>query len=133
MPESNSKSIEVALVGHCVPDSSYLTITIQKAIPGAKVMRATDDASVEQAIGEGALLLVNRKMEPGYADSNGNEYIRRLVKKHPGVRLMLISNYADAQAQADKDGALPGFGKKQLNKPETAEKLRNATRESISR
>ena len=128
MTESKSSSVHVALVGHCIPDSSYLTITIHKAIPGAKIMRATDDASVDQAIRDGALLLINRQMEPGYSVSDGNEYIRRLRKSHPGARLMLISNFEFAQAQAVSDGALPGFGKDHLSQPSTLEKLREAVR-----
>ncbi|HQY88505.1 MAG TPA: hypothetical protein PK402_07590 [Tepidisphaeraceae bacterium] len=134
MSASNSDStVRVALVGHCTPDSSYLTITVQKAITGAKVVRVHDDAGVEQAIAGGALLLVNRRMEPGYADTDGNEYIRRLIKKHPGVRLMLISNLVDSQAQAVSDGALSGFGKDHLNQPGTLDRLRDAVRAPIAK
>jgi hypothetical protein len=37
---------------------------------------------------------------------------------------MLVSNYADAQQQAETAGALPGFGKSSLRTPETRERLR---------
>lgn len=131
MSAANSHPVHVALVGHCVPDSSYLTITVQKAIPGAKVTRVNDDAGVERAIREGALLLVNRRMEPGYSASDGNDYIRRLMKKHEGVRAMLISNFAQSQAQAVADGALPGFGKDHLSAPDTLEKLREAVQGTL--
>jgi two-component system chemotaxis response regulator CheY len=60
--------------------------------------------------------------------SPGIELIRAL-KADPGlagVPVMLVSNYADAQAQAVALGALPGFGKADLTAPETTEKLRSA-------
>lgn len=130
---ATTSPIHIALVGHCVPDSSYLTITIHKAIPGAKIMRATDDASVEQEIKDGALLLINRKMESGYSETDGNEYIRKLRARHPGARMMLISNFEFAQAQAVSDGALPGFGKDHLSHPTTHERLREAARAATAK
>jgi len=40
------------------------------------------------------------------------------------VPVMLVSNFADAQAQAVESGALPGFGKAALNAPETLARLK---------
>lgn len=114
---------EVVLVGHCLPDASFLSISVSRALPGARITRANDDAAVEKAIESGALLLVNRKLEPGYSATDGNEYIRMLRAKFPQARLMLVSNLADAQSQAVADGALPGFGKDELGSPRLAEVL----------
>jgi hypothetical protein len=36
---------------------------------------------------------------------------------------MLVSNYAEWQQRAVELGALPGFGKAELNRPETRAKL----------
>lgn len=117
----------VGLVGHCVPDSSHLTMTVGRAAPGAIVRRVTDEASTQALLQSGVdLLLVNRAMEPGYADTLGTDYIRRLRADHPHVKLMLISNYPESQAEAVRDGALPGFGKAELTRPETIEKLKLA-------
>jgi CheY-like chemotaxis protein len=126
MSDVTAKKI-VGLVGHCVPDSSHLTMIVTRAQPGAVVKRVTDEASTQALLAAGVdLLLVNRAMEPGYADSLGTDYIRRLRASHPNVKLMLISNYPESQAEAVKDGALPGFGKAELTKPETLEKLKLA-------
>jgi hypothetical protein len=40
--------------------------------------------------------------------------------------MMLVSNYADAQADAVKAGALPGFGKRELGSPKVVQLLKEA-------
>jgi two-component system, chemotaxis family, chemotaxis protein CheY len=120
----------IGLVGHCTPDSSHLTMAVTRAIPGAKVTRVTDEAGVRKLLEQGVdLLLVNRAMEPGYAEGDGNVYIRNLVREKVAPRLMLISNYAESQAQAVADGALPGFGKSDLMSETTAARLREALKD----
>ena len=118
---------KVGLVGHCSPDSSHLTMAVSAAVPGTKVIRTIDDASTDKLIGEGVdLLLVNRAMEHGYSEAVGTDYLRKLKAKAPGVPMMLITNYADVQADAVKAGALPGFGKNSIMSAETKQKLRDA-------
>lgn len=117
----------VGLVGHCSPDSSYLTMAVTQAVPGAKVTRVTDDAGVQRLLEGGVdLLLINRAMEPGYSAAVGTDYIKSLRQSHPHVKVMLISNYPDAQAAAMADGALPGFGKNAVLAPETKKLLQEA-------
>lgn len=124
---SDTTSKRVGLVGHCSPDSSHLTMAVSTAVPGAKIIRVTDDSGVDQLLKEGVdLLLVNRKMEPGYAEAIGTDYIRRLREKHPDVKLMLISNFPDAIEESVKLGALQGFGKSELLTPATKQKLQEA-------
>ena len=41
---TTQKVIRVGLVGHCVPDSSHLTMAVTSAIPGAKVVRRAGGA-----------------------------------------------------------------------------------------
>ena len=38
--------------------------------------------------------------------------------------VMLVSNYPDAQHEAEAAGAVPGFGKSQVSSAETLERLR---------
>ena len=124
---TEDKRKRVGLVGHCTPDSSHLTMAVTAAVPDAKVIRVTNDDGVDQLLKEGVeLLLVNRKMEPGYAEEIGTDYIRRLRAKHPNVRLMLISNFPDAIEESIKLGALRGFGKAELLTPATKQKLQEA-------
>lgn len=70
------------------------------------------------------LVLLNRIF---VADgTEGIEVIRR-IKQDPelgGIPVMLLSNYPEYQAAAVAAGAEPGFGKAELDDPETIRKLR---------
>jgi two-component system, chemotaxis family, chemotaxis protein CheY len=106
---------KVALVGHCGPDSSFLRITVRKAHPEAEVYMVDDDRELTRALGDGVeLLLLNRELSYGFHDSMGVDLIKRLKSQNANIKLMLVSNYADAQAEAIAAGALPGFGKREL-------------------
>lgn len=125
----NERPKHVVLVGHCSPDSSHLTMAVRAADSTARITRVLDDAGVDKALADGAdLLLVNRAMEHGYSEAIGTDYIRKLKATHPGVKMMLISNYADAQDAAVKEGALPGFGKSNLMTAQTKLLLQSALR-----
>lgn len=128
LPAVTSSLLRVGLVGHCTPDTSFLTITVGKAVPGAKVTRLTSDAAVARALADGVdVLLVNRALEPGFDAPDGVELIRALKPQADaaGVRLLLVSNFADAQRQAVEAGALPGFGKSELATPRVRDLLRD--------
>lgn len=114
------------LVGHCGPDFQMLKAAISRAVPGAVIHRADDDAAVQAHAGCGAILLVNRVLDGGFDESDGVALIRRLNENPGAPRAMLVSNHADAQRQAQQAGALPGFGKAALHAPHTAETLRRA-------
>ena len=117
----------VGLVGHCSPDSSHLTMAVTAAVPGAKVIRVTDDKSTEKLLADGVdLLLVNRAMEHGYSAESGTEYLKLLKAKAPGVKMMIITNFAEVQDEAVKLGALRGFGKNAIMSAETKKKLQEA-------
>jgi two-component system chemotaxis response regulator CheY len=68
--------------------------------------------------------LINRKLDIDYSD--GLEILTALKADpaYKSIPVMLVSNYADAQAEAVRAGAEPGFGKSQLSSIETVEKLR---------
>ena len=122
-----TKVKRVGLVGHCSPDSSHLTMALTAAVPGVKVIRVTDDAGTEKLLADGVdLLLVNRAMEHGYSEAIGTDYLKMLKAKAPNVKMMLITNYPDVQAQAVTLGALPGFGKSSIMAAETKKKLQEA-------
>jgi CheY-like chemotaxis protein len=120
-------SKKVALVGHCGPDSSFLKIAVSRAAREAKVLSADDSQSLKRVLDDGVdLLLLNRQLDFGFDEEEGVEVIRKLRATHPQVKTMLVSNYADAQAAAVAEGALPGFGKRELNSPKVAEMIRAA-------
>jgi len=117
----------VALVGHCGPDSSYLRMTISSAIKDVTVATAYDESSLNKLLEQGVdLLLLNRQLDYGYKFDEGVELIRDLRAKYPSLKMMLVSNYEEAQEAAVEAGALNGFGKRELGTPKVKELLRAA-------
>lgn len=121
-------SKKIALVGHCGPDSSYLRMTVMKAAgAGAQILMADDDSELKDALQQGVdLILFNRELGYGFQDKMGVDAIKRLRSTHPNLKTMLVSNYSDAQAAAVANGALPGFGKREIGSPRVIEVLKGA-------
>jgi DNA-binding NarL/FixJ family response regulator len=120
-------SKRVVLIGHCGPDSSYLKMAVAAAERGTQVIACDDEGELQQLIKDGVdLLLFNRVLDFGFPEEEGVAVIRRLRAQQPNLRMMLVSNYADAQAAAVKAGAFPGFGKKDLGASRVAQLLRDA-------
>jgi CheY-like chemotaxis protein len=111
-------------VGQCVPDHAAITRLLRGM--GVEVAQAdgltdTLDQLRRQSF---SLVLVNRKLDFDYSD--GMEIIRAIKEDAAlaEVPIMLVSNYPEYQQQAIAAGAIAGFGKAELGKPETADKLR---------
>lgn len=120
-------SRKVVLVGHCGPDSAYLRSAVSRIGRDVEVLAADDSAELDRLIEQGVdLLLVNRVLDYGFADTDGPTVIGELHDKYPDLKMMLVSNYPDAQAQAVAAGALPGFGKRQLGTEPVNKLLREA-------
>jgi CheY-like chemotaxis protein len=120
-------SKKVVLVGHCGPDSSYLRMAVSRAVKDSSILIAEDDASLQKLIEGGTdLLLVNRQLDYGFTTYDGVQLIQQLRSEHPQVKTMLISNYPEAQEAAVQAGALPGFGKAQIGRPQVVERLQAA-------
>ena len=106
---------KVVLVGHCGADSSYLKLSVRQADPDAQVLSATSTAELKQHLDAGAdLVLFNRQVDYGFSSYEGVEIIREFKQSHPDARMMMITNYPEAQQAAIDAGALPGFGKREL-------------------
>ncbi len=69
------------------------------------------------------LVFVNRLLASDR--SPGMEVITALHAAHPGLRLMLVSDYPEAQEEAMQHGALKGFGKAALESDATEELIRS--------
>jgi two-component system chemotaxis response regulator CheY len=121
-------SKRIALIGHCGADSSYLRIIVSRAAgPGASVVAADDDSELKKVIEDGIdLLLLNRELGYGFKEELGVDLIKRLRVEKPDVKTMLVSNYAEAQAAAVANGALPGFGKREIGTPRVVQVLKEA-------
>jgi len=117
----------IALVGHCGPDSSFLRLAVSKADRSAKVVSADDASELDAVLKNGVnLLLLNREMPYGFGMSSGVEVIKMLKPLHPKVKFMLVSNYPDAQQDAEQAGAMKGFGKREIGGPKVGEVIRAA-------
>ncbi|MDB5320007.1 MAG: response regulator receiver protein [Phycisphaerales bacterium] len=127
-------SKKIALVGHCGPDSSYLRMTVMKAAgSGVQILMADDDSDLNKALAQGVdLILFNRELGYGFQDKMGVDAIKRLRTTHPNLKTMLVSNYAEAQAAAVANGALPGFGKREIGSPRVIEVIKGALESGAS-
>ena len=113
--DAHKSSKVVALVGHCGPDSSYLRMAVSGAAPGTRVVMVDSDEALTTAIDEGIdLLMLNRKLDFGFEATDGIELLRQIKSRRPGQKIMMISNYPEAQEAALTEGAVPGFGKREI-------------------
>ena len=118
---------KIALVGHCGVDGPRIEAQIQSILDAANVTTANDPDALNRVVEEGVdLLLFNRELGFGFDDEEGVEVMAALRESHPSVKMMLISDYPDAQAAAKEVGALPGFGKADLGTSKVEKALRNA-------
>jgi len=100
------------LVGHCGPDASMLRSAIRRAVPEATFAEARDDASLAAHRDGKSGWIVNRALDGDFAVADG---IALIARERGAVRCVLVSNFPEAQQAAETAGALPGFGKSQLN------------------
>lgn len=85
------------------------------------------EEELQRLLKEGVdLLLLNRTLDYGFAEEEGVALMRRLRRERPGLKMMLVSNYPEAQAAALAEGALAGFGKSELGSTRVVEVLRSA-------
>jgi len=112
------------LVGHCGMDSGMITHAVQKAVPHASIVYMEAMAEL-QACGPMDVLLINRVLPGSLGQGSGVELIRELstLTGEARPKMLLISNYPDAQQKAESAGALPGFGKNELVSPRVRELL----------
>jgi hypothetical protein len=118
---------KVVLVGHCGPDTSYLRMAVTSADRGIQVLAADDSDELDSLVRGGVdLVLFNRELGWGFDSAMGVDVIREYRTRQPNLKMMLVSNYPDAQAAAVAAGALPGFGKRELGKPHVSQLIRDA-------
>jgi hypothetical protein len=113
----------ILLVGHCGVDGPMLQREIASQIGAADALRVNSMDDLCEACDAGAdLLLVNR--EPvGFTPLMGIDLVRQLCQTYPHQKVMLVSDHAEAQEEATRAGALPGFGKADVDSPKFAEAI----------
>jgi two-component system chemotaxis response regulator CheY len=115
----------VLSLGQCGADHAAISWTIRSACDAEVVSASTADEALTLLRDEDFdLVLVNRVFD--YDGDSGVNFVSRLKADGAlkGVPVMLVSNHEDAQAEAVRGGALPGFGKSALRHPQTAARLR---------
>jgi two-component system, chemotaxis family, chemotaxis protein CheY len=122
-----SRPKRVLLVGHCGPDANYLRMAVRSALGQAEIVSAEEMDAMTESIKSGVdLVLFNRELGYGFEPDTGVEMIRLQKQSHAELAMILVSNYAEAQAAAVAAGALPGFGKREMGSPRVATLLRSA-------
>ena len=116
----------VLSVGQCAADNWSITRALKTHF-SAEVVPADGASEALGLLEQQAfdLVLVNRVFD---ADGgSGVGFIRQLTQREPHVTVpvMLVSNYQDAQDEAVKAGAKPGFGKAALGQPAMLARLRD--------
>lgn len=117
--------VKVLDVGQCDLDNYLITQMLRQHFQ-AEVTRVRTHGEAEAALADQTydLVLINRIND---ADGTPGLQLIHSLKGNPatqGTRLMLVSNYAEAQAEAVSAGASPGFGKSELGEPQTIQRLR---------
>ena len=111
-------------VGNCSFDHGKIEQLISTNFDAEVVAAALQDEALTMLRADRfGLVLVNRKL---IADSSkGVELIQRIKadQRLAHTPVMLLSNYPEAQQEAVAAGAEPGFGKAELDRRETIEKL----------
>ena len=103
----------VILVGHCGIDGPRLQREIKAALPDTDVVRVNTTTDLRRHLDDGAdLFLVNR--EPVGFDEEGLDLVRQIHQADPDLKVMLVSDFPEAQEEAVQAGALKGFGKSEL-------------------
>ena len=117
---------KILIVGHCGVDGPMLEDVMGNLGRDVDAHMVNDAATLEKEADPDALLLVNRVLDGRFKTRSGIDLIAELARKDNPPKMMLISNYADAQKQAEEAGAMKGFGKAQAHSKETAELVRKA-------
>lgn len=114
----------VLSVGQCRPDGAAIS-HYMKTNFGATVIAVDLPGEALSALESNPidLVLINRKLDVDMSD--GLEILKsiRSTSSKRDVPVMLVSNYPDWQDKAVQMGASYGFGKAELNRPETRARL----------
>ena len=122
--ESGKKTLKIVSLGQCGVDHPAIARFCRDAV-GAHVV-GTETFAETLAVEGADLILVNRILDT--TGESGLDFIRqfRADPARQATPVLLVSNYADAQRDAQALGAAAGFGKSALNRPESATALRAA-------
>lgn len=111
-------------VGNCSPDHNAIKKMLV-ANYDVEVLRADQWADTQRILLSKAvdLILVNRKLDIDYSD--GMDILKSLKSDEATrqIPVMLVTNYPEHQQAAVEAGGVYGFGKLELDSPQTRERL----------
>ncbi len=114
----------VLSIGQCRPDQAAISHYLTSHF-GARILTADLPGDAYQLLSQQFidLILINRKLDADYSD--GMEILQHLCTQESTAKIpvMLVSNFAEWQEKAVALGAIYGFGKAELNRPETKQRL----------
>jgi response regulator RpfG family c-di-GMP phosphodiesterase len=114
----------VLSIGQCRMDQAAISHYLMAHF-GARVLNADLPEHARKLLASEpvALVLINRKLDADGSD--GLEILSsiRSGADQPEVPVMLVSNYPEWQQTAVERGAVYGFGKAEMNRPETRTRL----------
>jgi hypothetical protein len=88
---------------------------------------ADDQRELRAALDGGVdLILFNRELGYGFEEEYGVDVIKYLKPNYPALKMILVSNYPEAQQEAIAAGALPGFGKREIGSKRVTQLLKDA-------
>jgi DNA-binding NarL/FixJ family response regulator len=61
--------------------------------------------------------------EVGFEQRSGVQALRKVKEQHPDLKVMLVSDYPEAQQEAVQAGAIPGFGKADIGSPKVEQTI----------
>ena len=125
--QTSSDQKSVLLVGHCGIDGPRIQKFVESLDGQFQCRSAASEEELDTAVRQGVdLVLFNRELTGSFEESEGIELIRRLKEDHPDTKVMLVSDRPEAQQHAMQLGALPGFGKGDLDSPKVGEMIKGA-------
>ncbi len=118
-----SDRTNVVLVGHCRPDGFMMRNALRGVFGDPEISEVNSQSDLDAAMASADVLLVNRVLDGRFDAELGQELIGRLTEAGTAPSMLLVSDLADAQIEAEAAGALPGFGKRSLHESTTRERL----------
>ena len=117
-------SPRVLSIGQCGPDQAAISGMLRDYF-NAQVTTADrgSDALEQLRQSEFELILINRKLDVDYSDGMLILEDLQADEQFRTIPVMLISNFSEWQEKAVAAGALYGFGKAELQAPETIQRL----------
>jgi CheY-like chemotaxis protein len=114
---------KILSIGQCgIDDPAIRSMIRSKFDADVESVDSADEAQAEMRRQRFDLVLANRIFDAG---GSGLDFISALKSDEllADVPVMLVSDLPSAQAEAVARGALPGFGKAELYRPETAARI----------